>query len=86
MLWPVICLIFKTSLVTTNVLYFFNLILSFSTCNQSFKKSVRRKILGTNVLNIRTAVVYQTGLTVLWPGMIGHCRTMISFLQVAVVP
>ena len=41
MLWSVIRLIFKTSSVTPDFFYVFNLILSFSTCSQSFKKSVR---------------------------------------------
>ena len=41
MLWSVIRLIFKTSSVTPDFFYVFNLILSFSTCSQSIKKSVR---------------------------------------------
>ena len=41
MLWSVIRLIFKTSSVTPDFFYVFNLILSFSTCSQSLKKSVR---------------------------------------------
>ena len=41
MLWSVIRLIFKTSSVIPDFFYVFNLVLSFSTCRQSFKKSVR---------------------------------------------
>ena len=37
----VIRLVFKTSSVSPDFFYVFNLILSFSTCSQSFKKSVR---------------------------------------------
>ena len=50
MLWSVLRLIFKTSSVTPDFFYVFNLILSFSTGSQSFKKSVRGKFLGANVL------------------------------------
>ena len=38
MLWSVMRLIFKTSSVTPDCLYVFSIILSFSTCSQSFKK------------------------------------------------
>ena len=41
MQWSVIRLIFKTSSVTPDFFYVFNLILPFSTCSQSFIKSVR---------------------------------------------
>ena len=41
MLWSVILPIIKTSSVTPDFFYVFNLILSFSTCSQSFKKYVR---------------------------------------------
>ena len=41
MLWFLMRLIFKTSSVTPDFLnYVFNLILSFSTCSQSFKKNL----------------------------------------------
>ena len=50
MLWSFICLIFKTSSVTPNFFYVFNLILSFSTCSQSFKKICTWELLGANVL------------------------------------
>ena len=50
MLWSVIRLIFKTSSVTPNFFYVFNLILSFSTCSQSFKKICVWELLGANVL------------------------------------
>ena len=44
MLWSVIRLIFKTSSVSPDFFYVFNLILSFSTCSQSFKKPVRGNV------------------------------------------
>ena len=50
MLWSVIRLIFKTSSVTPDFFYVFNLILSFSTCSQSFKKICAWELLGVNVL------------------------------------
>ena len=50
MLWSVIRLIFKTSSVTPEFFYVFNLILSFSTCSQSFKKICAWELLGANVL------------------------------------
>ena len=43
-------LIFKTSSVTPDFFYVFNLILSFSTCSQSFKKICVWELLGANVL------------------------------------
>ena len=51
MLWFVMRLISKTSSVTPDFSYVFNLILSFSTCSQSFKKICAWKLLGANVLN-----------------------------------
>ena len=39
MLWSVIRLIFKTSSVTPDFFFVFNLILSFSTCSQSLKEN-----------------------------------------------
>ena len=50
MLWSVIRLIFETSLVTPDFFNVFNLILSFSTCSQSFKKICLWQLLGANVL------------------------------------
>ena len=50
MLWSVMRLIFKTSLVTPDFFYVFSIILSFSTCSQSFKKICTREIFGANVL------------------------------------
>ena len=43
-------LIFKTSSVTPDFFYVFNLILSFSTCRESFEKICAWKLLGANVL------------------------------------
>ena len=53
MLWSVIRLIFKTSLVTPDFFYVFNLILSFSTCSQRFKKICAWELLGANVLKCK---------------------------------
>ena len=50
MLRSVMRLIFKTSSVTPDFFYVFSMILSFSTCSQSFKKIYMWKILGANVL------------------------------------
>ena len=50
MLWTVMRLIFKTSSVTLDFFYVFSIILSFSTCSQSFKKICTWEILGANVL------------------------------------
>ena len=50
MLWSVIRLILKTSSVTPDFFYVFYLILSFSTCSQSFKKICAWELLGANVL------------------------------------
>ena len=50
MLWPLIHFIFKTSSVTPDFFYVFNLTLSFSTCSQSFKKICMWELLGANVL------------------------------------
>ena len=44
-------LIFKTSSVTPDFFYVFNLILSFSTCSESFEKICAWELLGANVLN-----------------------------------
>ena len=51
MLWFVIRLIFKTSSVTPDFFYVFNLILSFSTCSESFEKICAWELLGAIVLN-----------------------------------
>ena len=50
MLWSVIRLISKTSSVTPDFFYVFNLILSFSSCSQGFKKICAWGLLGANVL------------------------------------
>ena len=50
MLWSMIRLIFKTSSVTPDFFYVFILILSFSTCSQSFEKICTWEHLGGNVL------------------------------------
>ena len=50
MLWSMMRLIFKTSSVTPDFFYVFNIILSFSNCSQSFKKICTWELLGANVL------------------------------------
>ena len=40
MLWSVMRIIFKTSSVTPDIFYVFNMILSFSNCSQRFKKNL----------------------------------------------
>ena len=50
MLWSVLRLSFKTSSVTPDIFYVFNLILSFSTDIKVLKKSVRGQFLGASVL------------------------------------
>ena len=51
MLWSMMRLIFKMSSVTSDFFYVFNLILSFSTCSESFEKICVWELLGVNVLN-----------------------------------
>ena len=62
MLWFVIRLIFKTSSVTPDFFYVFNLILSFSTCSQSFNKICAWEVLGANVLKDVRAHCYCASL------------------------
>ena len=51
-LWSVLRLMFKTSPVSQDMFYIFNLILSFSTCSQGFKKkSVRGNFSARTALN-----------------------------------
>ena len=66
MLWSVIRVIFKTSSVTPDFFYVFNLVLSFSTCSQSFNKICVWEVLGANVLKLpylwpKNAVYVWTG-------------------------
>ena len=50
-------LIFKTSSVTPEFFYVFNIILSFSTCSQSLKEKICTwEILGANVLELVATV------------------------------
>ena len=60
MLWSVMRLIFKTSSVTPDFFYIFNIILSFSTWSQSLKKICRWEILGASVLNRRQNQIIST--------------------------
>ena len=57
MLWSVIRVIFKTSSVTPDFFYVFNLVLSFSTCSQSFNKICVWEVLGANVLKRETTLI-----------------------------
>ena len=52
MLWSMMRLIFKTSSVTPDFFYVFNLILSFSTCSESFEEICAWELLGANVLKL----------------------------------
>ena len=45
-------LIFKTSSVTPDFFYVFNIILSFSNSSQSFKKICTWELLGVNILKV----------------------------------
>ena len=54
MLWSVMRLIIKTSSVTPNCFYVFNITLSFSTYSQSFKKICTWELLGANVLKYKS--------------------------------
>ena len=62
MLWSVIRVIFKTSSVTPDFFYVFNLALSFSTYSQSFNKICVWDVLGANVLKtrIKTNIIRNT--------------------------
>ena len=55
-------LIFKTSSVTPDFFYVFNLILSFSTCSESFEKICAWELLGANVLKDVRAHCYCASL------------------------
>ena len=61
MLWSMMRLIFKTSGVTPDFFYVFNILLSFSNCSQSFKKSVRGNFWARTSLRIGSclACVYR---------------------------
>ena len=56
MLWSMMRLIFKTSSVTLDFFYVFNLLLSFSTCSESFEKICAWELLGANVLKSTNAM------------------------------
>ena len=62
MLWSVMRLIFNRSSVTPDFFYVFNIILSFSTCSQSFKNICTWEILGANVLKDVRAHCYCASL------------------------
>ena len=51
MLWSMMRLIFKTTSLTPNFFYVFNLILSFSFCSESFEKICVWELLGAAILN-----------------------------------
>ena len=60
MLWSLMRLIFKTSSVTPDCFYVFHLILSFSTCSQSFKKCVRVNFWAQTSLSVFDSAPNQT--------------------------
>ena len=62
MLWSMMRLIFKTSSVTPDFFYVFNLILSFFTCSESFEKICVWELLGANVLQDVRAHCYCASL------------------------
>ena len=69
MLWSMIRLIFKTSSVTPDFIYVFNLILSFSTCSESFEKICAWELLGANVLNSQAEISDQSVF------LSSHCKS-----------
>ena len=86
MLWSVLRLIFKLSSVTPDFFYVFNLILSFSTCSQSFKKISTWEVLGANVVKWCHSVLLEIGKekTCNWFGIL--CMvSKIHFLQAIVL-
>ena len=68
-LWTMMRLIFKTSLVTPDFFYIFNLILPFPTCSKSFEKICAWELLGANVLNatLKTHMKYMMNFTFYFP-------------------
>ena len=62
MLWSMMRLIFKTSSVTPDFFYVFNLILSFSTCSESFEKICAWELLGANVLKLKNSRLLAAGI------------------------
>ena len=64
MLWSMMRLIFKTSSVTPDFFYVFNLILSFPTYGESFEKICAWELLGANVLKALIAIFWD--LQPLW--------------------
>ena len=61
-------LIFKTSSGTPDFFYVFSIILSFSTCSQSFKKICTWEILGANVLKyLYAADILKFTASLWWP-------------------
>ena len=68
MLWSVVRVIFKTSSVTPDFFYVFNLVLSFSTCSQSFNKICVWEVLGANVLKFGepTSLIFFYNITFFW--------------------
>ena len=67
MLWSTMRLIFKTSSVTPNFFYVFNLILSFSTCSESFEKICAWELLGANVLKCHECFASRLNFSLLEP-------------------
>ena len=76
MLWSVLRLIFKTSLVTSDFFYVFNLILSFSTGSQSFKKICAWEVFGR-----KCPSATQNGKKIVTVAWTPYFRTWTLFLQ-----
>ena len=68
-------LILKMSSVTPDFFYVFNLILSFSTCIQSFKKICVWELLGANVLKLKLRVF-----------LAGHSVAMVTYCVTKIIP
>ena len=69
-------LIFKTSSVTPDFFYVFNLILWFSTCSESFEKICAWELLGANVLKL-LYIIYLKSATVC------HMKKWLEFINFA---
>ena len=77
MIWSLIRPIFKTSSVTPDFFYVFNLILSFSTCSQSFKKICTWELLGANVLNRKNLYKETNSVETLFTSFGNHADSII---------
>ena len=86
MLWSTMRLIFKTSSVTPDFFYVFTLILSFSTCSESFEKICAWELLGANVLKagFLSTVKKNHYIWFLWDKLLAHASYE-KFLKLYIV-